>query len=78
VQIWFGGPEFPTYDKQVPGAYTLCVLPINGNLSDPQFEQRLQDHMEALLVYCQPAQIKASPDKQTITATVPPMAPLPD
>lgn len=72
-----GGDTFPSFDKLVPGTYTACTLPINGNLSDPTFGQRLQDHLEDLLVYCQAVEVTESPEQQRHVAIVPAMKPLP-
>lgn len=62
----------------VPGAYTLCVVPLAGDLDDPSFMQRVQAHASALRVDCLPAPIAASPTAQSLTATVAPMDPLPE
>lgn len=61
----------------VPGDYTVCTLPVNRNLSDMQFQQRLEENLEHLMVYCAQTVIAPAPDAQTHTATVPAMTPLP-
>ncbi len=64
--------------KLQPGHYTLCVLPLAGDLNDPTVLQRLQANAMTLKIYCQPVVIQSSPATQTYTAVVPPMDPLPD
>ena len=58
--------------------YSVCVIPINGDLNDPAFQTRINQHGEKLKVYCQPHTIDASPAEQEYTAVVPPMEPLPE
>ena len=64
-------------EKLIAGGYTECTLPINGSLADMQFQQRLQENLDKLDVYCDQVTVAASPDQQTHTATVPAMKPLP-
>jgi protocatechuate 3,4-dioxygenase beta subunit len=78
MKFWFGaGKPMPEFDELVAGNYSLCAIPITGDLSDSTFTQRLQEHMEALMVYCKKVVLAASPDKQTATIEVPTMSPLP-
>ncbi len=67
-----------TFEKMQPGNYSVCVIPINGDMSDPTFQQRLQRNVDELAVHCQQVQIKESPETQPYTATVPAMLPLPE
>jgi uncharacterized GH25 family protein len=78
IPIWTHGSPPAKFEKKLAGAYTLCTLPINGNMGDMQFQQRLRDHMESLAVYCKALTIAAAPAEQTFTAVVPPMKPLPE
>ncbi len=75
--FWLGAETFPTFPKLVAGAYTVCTLPINGNLADMQFQQRLQENTALLLVYCDRVTIAPAPDQQRHVASVPAMVPLP-
>jgi protocatechuate 3,4-dioxygenase beta subunit len=78
ITFWLGGADPAAFtQKQMPGEHTLCVIPINGDISDLQFQQRMQEHLDELAVYCQKANLPERPVEQTITATVPPMTPLP-
>jgi len=65
------------FDKLLAGGYTVCVLPINGNMQDPTFLLRLNDNVQVLAVYCKQVTVAESPPAQTFVATVPPMSPLP-
>ena len=76
VKFWLGGDPVK-FDKVAAGKKSVCVIPISGNLSDPNFQQRLQEHLDTLKVYCKPTEVKPSPAEQAFTAAVPPMDPLP-
>jgi hypothetical protein len=56
----------------------VCVIPVNGDLSDNLFQERLQRHVDALLVYCKAMVVADSPNEQTYSTAVPPMVPLPE
>ncbi|MBW1871202.1 MAG: hypothetical protein JRJ19_04005, partial [Deltaproteobacteria bacterium] len=60
-----------------PGEYSLCVIPINGDMNDPAFLQRLQKSAEHLKVYCSLKIVEPEPKQQSHTVTVPAMQPLP-
>ena len=78
IPVWTNGSPPAKFEKKLAGPYTLCTLPINGNMGDMQFQQRLRDHMESLAVYCKALTITDAPTEQTYTAIVPPMKPLPE
>jgi hypothetical protein len=79
MKIWFGpGKPLPEFDQLVPGDYTECAVPITGDLSDPQFQQRLRENSSSIKVYCQPVKIAPSPNAQTVVAQLPAMTPLPN
>jgi len=65
------------FKKVNPGAYTVCVIPITGDITDPTFGQKLGEHTDKLKVYCTPHTVKASPNTQTHTVSAPAMEPLP-
>jgi protocatechuate 3,4-dioxygenase beta subunit len=78
MKFWFGdGKPLPEFDELVPGDYSVCTIPITGDLNDSQFQQRLQEHMDALKIYCKQVKVAPTPQKQTFIAEVPAMAPLP-
>jgi hypothetical protein len=78
MKFWFGvGKPAPEFDELVPGDFTLCAVPITGDLSDPQFQQRLQQNMQSLRVACKQVKVLPSPDTQTVIDELPQMAPLP-
>lgn len=77
MKFWFGeGKPLPAFDELVPGDYSVCAIPITGDLNNPQFQQRLQEHLQDLKVYCKQVKVAASPDKQTFVTEVPAMNPL--
>ena len=79
MQFWFGaGKPMPTFNDLVPGDYSVCGLPITGNLMDASFAQRLQEHVDLLKVYCKPISLQPSPQSQSIELDLPGMAALPD
>jgi hypothetical protein len=79
MKFWLGeGKPIPEFEELVAGAYSVCTIPITGDLNDPTFQQRLQEHMEELKVYCKQVKVTASPAKQTFVHDVPAMTPLKD
>ena len=73
----FGNQE-TTFEKIVAGPHSVCVIPINGDMNDPAFAQKLQRHVGEIAVYCEPLDIAQAPEVQSYTAIVAPMTPLPD
>jgi hypothetical protein len=66
-----------TIDKVQPGPYTLCAIPIPGDINDMSAMQNLRTNADKLAVYCAPATINPDPATQTVGITVQPAAPLP-
>ena len=78
MKFWFGGDKpAPEFDELVAGNYSVCSIPITGDMSDSQFQQRMQAHMEALKVYCKQVKLTESPQQQSVVQELPAMAPLP-
>jgi protocatechuate 3,4-dioxygenase beta subunit len=79
MKIWFGeGKPLPEFAELLPGDYSICTIPITGNLMDPTFAGRLQKDGALLKVYCKQAKLAAQPLKQTLVHEVPSMTPLPE
>jgi uncharacterized GH25 family protein len=79
MKFWFGdGKPLPEFEELVPGSYSVCTIPISGDLNDPTFQQRIQEHSQALDVFCKQVKLTASPAKQTVVHEVPSMKPLPE
>jgi hypothetical protein len=78
MKFWFGeGKPQPEFEELVAGDYSVCTIPINGDLSDQTFQARLQEHLQELKVYCKQAKVLPSPAKQAFVHEVPAMTPLP-
>jgi hypothetical protein len=78
MKFWLGeGKPLPEFDELVPGGYSVCTIPITGDLNDTTFQQRLQQNTDILAVYCKQAKVAPSPTKQTFVHDVPAMPPLP-
>jgi uncharacterized GH25 family protein len=78
MKFWFGeGKPLPEFDELVPGAYSICSIPITGDLADPMFSQRIKENVATLKVYCKQATVAAAPNKQTAVQELPSMTPLP-
>jgi hypothetical protein len=75
IQIW--PLQQPSFVNLLPMTYSVCGIPITGNILNPQFQQRIQESMELLKVYCQPVTMAAQPTVQTLTLSLPSMTPLP-
>lgn len=78
MKFWMGPSTGPAvFDEIVPGGYTVCIIPITGNLKDPSFGQKIQQHLDVLKVVCKQVTITPSPTTQQFTQEVPSMPPLP-
>jgi uncharacterized GH25 family protein len=78
MKFWFGADKpDPDFDQLVAGDYSVCSVPITGNMSDPQFMMRIQENAQALKVYCKQTKITASPLTQIVPQELPAMEPLP-
>ena len=78
MKIWFGeGKPVPEFTEILPGEYSVCTIPLSGNIMDPAYGKRLQEQSALLKVYCRQTKIAAAPLKQTIVHEVPSMVPLP-
>jgi len=79
MKLWLGGSlPMPEFDELVAGDYSVCTIPITGDLSDPKFQGRLQQSIPGLKVYCRQLKVKQTPPKQSVTHDVPSMTPLPE
>ncbi|HEU4734927.1 MAG TPA: carboxypeptidase regulatory-like domain-containing protein [Kofleriaceae bacterium] len=77
-KIWFGaGKPAPEFTELAAGTYSICALPITGDMADMQFQHRLQENMPSLKVYCKAAQVAPSPVSQSFALELPAMTPLP-
>ncbi len=76
MKIWFGKDQpMPELTELVPGNYSVCTIPITGDLM--KLQPRINANMEALKVYCKAVTITPSPAKQAFVHEVPAMSPLP-
>jgi hypothetical protein len=76
MKFWFGeGKPLPEFEELAAGDYSVCTIPITGDLNDRQLQARIQEHMDALKVYCKTVKLAASPQKQTVVHEVPAMTP---
>ncbi len=79
MKFWLGeGKPMPEFDELVAGDYSICTIPIAGDLNDTKLQQRMQQHMDALAVHCKQVKVTASPTKQTVVHDVPTMSPIPE
>lgn len=76
VGFTVGGGSTPFKDL-APGTYSVCTVPLPGDLSDQQLMARLGEHMDSIAVHCAKVDVAAAPASQTFTHEVPPAAPLP-
>jgi len=61
-----------------PGPHTICVIPINGDMSDPTFQKRINDNRMTLDVHCKALEVASSPKTQPVAVETPRMSPLPE
>jgi hypothetical protein len=72
------GKPIPEFEELVAGDYSVCTIPIVGDLNDSTLMQRIQQHMDAVATYCKQVKVAAAPAKQTVVHEVPTMSPLPE
>jgi protocatechuate 3,4-dioxygenase beta subunit len=78
MKFWFGPDKpQPEFGELVAGAYSLCSIPITGDMNDQTFMQRIQENVPTLRVYCKPVMLQPQPAKQAVLQTLPAMTPLP-
>ncbi|MCW5805648.1 MAG: carboxypeptidase regulatory-like domain-containing protein [Deltaproteobacteria bacterium] len=79
MKFWFGGDSaMPEYEELVAGDYALCTIPVTGGkFEDSAFQQKLQENVQSLKVYCKPITVAAAPAKQQVVHEVPAMSPFP-
>jgi hypothetical protein len=79
MKFWLGATMTAplVYDQLMAQTYSVCGIPITGNLMDPKFQQRIQENMELLKVYCKTVQLPAAPTTQAFELDLPSMTPLP-
>lgn len=78
MKFWFGADKPPaSFDELVPGEYSVCSIPITGDMSDPKFGSRIQENVATLKVYCRVTKLAASPNAQKLDQELPSMTPLP-
>jgi uncharacterized GH25 family protein len=79
MKLWLGkNLPMPVFEELVAGDYSMCSIPITGDLSDTTFGARLQENIPTLKVYCKSIKVKPSPNAQAVTHDLPSMTPLPD
>lgn len=77
MKFWLGaGKPNPEFSELVAGDYSLCALPITGDLTDMQFQARLRENQQLLKVYCRAARVTPAPSAQTFEIELPAMVPL--
>ena len=77
MRFWFTGKPATVFDEMAAGQYSLCSIPITGDMNNSTFVQRIQENIPALRVVCTPVKIAPAPAKQSITQELPSMSPLP-
>jgi len=78
MKFWWGdGKPLPEFDELVAGDFSICSVPITGDLGDATFRTRIGEHMDALKVYCKSIKVTPSPTKQTAVQELPAMVALP-
>ena len=77
AEVWLGGDTFPTFRELVAGSYTLCALPLTGNILDGQFNQRVNANLDKLEAVCKAVAVPEAPAEQSLTLALPSMRPLP-
>ncbi len=77
MEIWLGTSSFPTFRELVPGAYSVCAIPITGSLMDQQLMARVQNNLDKLDATCKGVTVAPTPKAQSYKLLLPSMTPLP-
>jgi len=78
MKFWLGEGKPPAdFAELVPGDYSVCSVPITGDLSDPQFQSKLQQNMELLAVHCKQVKVTPAPTTQSFVHELPSMPEMP-
>ena len=78
MKFWLGKTiPFPVFDELDAGNYSICSVPITGDMNDSTFMMRLQENVESIQVYCKQVTVTAAPAKQVFVHELPAMDPLP-
>ena len=74
--MWLPGRPV-RFTQLVPEAYTVCVVPVAGELTDFRRMRRLREQADKIQAHCFPRQVADTTEEQVFSPEVPPMAPLP-
>lgn len=77
VEFWFGGAPPPAFKALSPGSYTVCAMPITGQIRDSKLMERIWENLKVLSVQCKPVKLAAAPLEQRLAFELPAMVPLP-
>ena len=44
-----------------PGRYSVCVVPLAGDIADPDFGKAVMDNIEQVKIHCEPTEVAADP-----------------
>jgi hypothetical protein len=78
MKFWLGKTApFPTFEELQAGNYSICAVPITGDMSDNTFMMRIQENVETIKVYCKQVTVAPQPATQVFVDELPSMEPLP-
>ncbi len=60
------GDAVPTFERLVPGEYTVCVMPLAGSPHDKQIMQQVYNDRASVKVYSTPVRVVAAPAEQMV------------
>lgn len=77
MSYWLGTGD-PRFEEITAGTYTLCAIPITGQITDPQLMERVMRNLDKITAICTPLTITPTPKAAEVVLELPAMAPLPD
>lgn len=65
--FWRGDETQAAFERLVPGDYTVCTVPLEGDPHDQGIMQRVHGDRASVNVHCIPVRVVAAPDEQTVS-----------
>ncbi len=65
--FWKGDASHPAFERLVPGDFTVCTVPLEGDPHDQELMRRVHADRASVNVHCTPVRVVAVPEDQTVS-----------